>query len=346
MFFDKNISDDAVLKFIKPKANTMLSKMNGYDLQDFLILLDDFYLTLRDKLNFDESTTFGTEIEIERTDYVKVKKTIQNLQICKDWNVKPDGSLTKGAEINSPILYDKTQSWEELNIVCAALKGISKIGSAAGGHIHVGVQALGNNKESWKNFIKMWAIYENVIYRFCYGEFLTGRSSLSEYASPVSNSFFECIVECENNTTTFEEMLQTVKSERYVGVNLQNAIYNSGFIKKNTIEFRCPNGSLEPVIWQNNINFFVKFLKYCRKLSNFNNDIIEARQQTNLNKYNSLDWYDEIYLEQALELSDLLFNNNLDKIYFLRQYLKSFEIIQDKSKMAKTFIKSKKNITK
>lgn len=73
---DKNISDDAVLKFIKPKGNTTLSKMKGYDLQDFLILLDDFYLTLRDKLNFDESATFGLEIEVEQTSEDKVRQRI------------------------------------------------------------------------------------------------------------------------------------------------------------------------------------------------------------------------------------------------------------------------------
>ena len=27
-----------------------------------------------------------------------------------------------------------------------------------------------------------------------------------------------------------------------------------------------------------------------------------------------------IYLEQAIELSDMIFDNNLDKIYFLKQY--------------------------
>ena len=33
-----------------------------------------------------------------------------------------------------------------------------------------------------------------------------------------------------------------------------------------------------------------------------------------------------IYLEQALELCDMIFTNNFDKVYFLRQYLKSFEV--------------------
>ena len=32
--------------------------------------------------------------------------------------------------------------------------------------------------------------------------------------------------------------------------------------------------------------------------------------------------YSRIYMEQAIELADMIFDNNLDKIYFLRQYLK------------------------
>ena len=49
----------------------------------------------------------------------------------------------------------------------------------------------------------------------------------------------------------------------------------------------------------------------------------------NLNKYGY------IYLEQTIELADLIFDNNLDKIYFLSQYIK------DGSVSSKTFVKSK-----
>ena len=35
--------------------------------------------------------------------------------------------------------------------------------------------------------------------------------------------------------------------------------------------------------------------------------------------------YNNICLKNALEFSDLVFDNNLDKIYFLRQYFKDFQ---------------------
>ncbi len=93
----------------------------------------------------------------------------------------------------------------------------------------------------------------------------------------------------------------------------------------NTIEFRSPNGTLDNIIWQNNVNFFFKLLIYARSI-NYNDDLIEKRHLTNLDKYNELKWYDEIFLGHALELCDMIFTNNLDKICFLKQYLKSFEV--------------------
>ena len=63
------------------------------------------------------------------------------------------------------------------------------------------------------------------------------------------------------------------------------------------------------------------------------------RRRENIDKYSYLEWYEEIYLDQSLELADMLFDNNLDKIYFLRQYLKSFQTGRTKSNKQKTFIK-------
>ena len=60
------------------------------------------------------------------------------------------------------------------------------------------------------------------------------------------------------------------------------------------------------------------------KSTKFNDDIIDARYKHNKKNYQIYS-YNQIYLEQALELCDMIFDNNLDKIYFLRQYLKSFE---------------------
>ena len=44
----------------------------------------------------------------------------------------------------------------------------------------------------------------------------------------------------------------------------------------------------------------------------------------------------KIYIDDALEFVDLIFDNNMDKIYFLRQYIKSFEV-SDEYERARSF---------
>jgi len=124
--------------------------------------------------------------------------------------------------------------------------------------------------------------------------------------------------------------------------NFQNVFpYQAhSFTPNNTIEFRCPNGTLNPIIWQNNVNLFTKLLLFCKEES-YQPEVVEAREKINNHKYMKLEWYDEIYLQQALEFSDLIFSNNLDKIYFLKQYLKSFEVRNRKDHYPKSIVFTK-----
>lgn len=71
------------------------------------------------------------------------------------------------------------------------------------------------------------------------------------------------------------------------------------------------------------------------KSHKFSDEILDRRHSINNGIYNDLDWYNEIYLEQALEVCDLIYNTNLDKIYFLKQYLKSFEVSHDEFRKIK-----------
>lgn len=86
------------------------------------------------------------------------------------------------------------------------------------------------------------------------------------------------------------------------------------------------------------MNLFVNLLKYS-KSNRFNDDILEQRKELNGDRYSNLQWYGEVYLQQALELCDMIFTNNFDKVYFLRQYLKSFEIAKKDLDKSKIFVK-------
>ena len=71
----------------------------------------------------------------------------------------------------------------------------------------------------------------------------------------------------------------------------------------------------------------------------YQEDIIKERERINGRKYNNLNSYSDIYLKQALEFSDLIFARNIDKIYFLKQYLKNNEVSTKILKKAKPFTK-------
>lgn len=331
--------NNPLFRYIKPYNNDLFSKMNGRDLQDLLYYVDNYYLELRNRLGFDDYITFGLELEFENANINNIEKNLSKKLLSKTWKLDDDFSLKNGAEIDSPILQDNFDSWNNLKKVCSVLEKNASIGSASGGHIHVGTQVIGKKTEFWLNFIKLWSVYENVIYRFAYGEYSNARSSMNLYAEPLANNLWKDYKQLKkSDNLIMEEVIKKISHKRCQAINFNNVYDYNNICEKNTIEFRCPNGSIDPIIWQNNVNLFVNILLYS-KSTKYDNDIIQNRKKINENKYSKLCWYNEIYLQQALELGDMLFVNNIDKVYFLRQYLKSFIISDEKLAKAKTFTK-------
>ena len=333
----KNSGSNEIFKFIKPDDNDKLSEMKGFDLQDLLFYLDDYYLSLRDELGLSEDVTFGLELEFEYAMQKRIEDKLWDTGLFSEWITKIDTSLTDGAEINSPILKDEKKSWEQLQTVCDIVSPNAKIGSHSGGHIHIGAQTLGANPESWINFAGLWAAYENIIFRFGYGNFLTFRETMDDYSKTISPSMRNDYEYLKGlSEVSLKDVIRTLDYGKYCAVNLNHVVNPDRLITSNTIEFRCPNGTLDATIWQNNVNLFTKLLRYATS-KDFDEDTINRRWEQIKDKFTYLRWYDEIYLSQALELCDLIFDNNLDKVYFLKQYLKSFATVDKRIGKAKPF---------
>ena len=309
---DELVNDFTIFKYLPPKDNCIFSNLKGYDLQELFALENKYKLELRNNINLDSNNTFGLEIEFEGINTVTTRLLLERY-FSELWPVRCDSSLERGAEINSPILVDNKANWQMLKKICnAVLKKANSINTNisfknAGGHVHIGSQILESDKKNWLNFFKLWSTYENIIYTASMAEeFKNDYKYFKKSSIPLSEVLFQ-IGDMENNAVNFGH------------VHLISSVKKEG----NTIEFRCPNGTLDPVIWQNNVNLFSKLLLYA-KSTKFNDDIIDARYKHNKKNYQIYS-YNQIYLERALELCDMIFDNNLDKIYFLRQYLKSFE---------------------
>lgn len=318
-------NNESIFKVLKPEDNTFFSKLNSSDLLDLMILLEEYYLEYRENLDLRSDVTFGLELEFEHSNNVMINTRLKSLGIANRWPIKPDITLFNGGEIASPILRDKKETWLELKKVCDILNKYAKIGENSGGHIHIGSHVLGSKKDSWLNFIKFWAAYENIIFRFSYGEYLTERPNIMRYASPLALDFFEDCEKISDEVYNATDLIYLIDASKLRAVSFRKVYDLDKFSKNDTIEFRCSNGTLNPIIWQNNVNFFAKILKYAKSTS-FDQDIVTKRFLKLKDENLTINLYDEINLDQALELCDLLFTNNRDKIYFLRQYLKEFKI--------------------
>ena len=338
-------NDKTIFKYLNPIDNDMFGSFNKSDIDCILYYLNRYYLEYRKKLNIDKNITFGIEIEMEHFKgqidnfwpfQLELNKVVDN----DKWEVRNDISLNWGREIVSDILVDDENTWKEIRNVCNFVSKYGEIDVNCSSHVHVGSQIFGNNTLYWYRFFKLWSIYENIIYRFSYGEYLYHRPKINRY-SKCSANFFNNILANENILEMdFYKMLlfirEHIKSEESLknySISVWHMLCDNDYNRYDnynninrycTVEYRCSNGTLDEVIWQNYVNFIIKMMLYC-KSDKYDDDLINRRKCVNIDIFDDLEEYSKIYIEQAIEFSDMIFDNNLDKIYFLRQYIKSFD---------------------
>ena len=73
-------------------------------------------------------------------------------------------------------------------------------------------------------------------------------------------------------------------------MNFNNVVDFHSLKKNNTIEFRCPNGTLNPIIWQNNVNLFAHLLSSDNL---FQADLVNTRRLQNKHQNNNLESYEK-----------------------------------------------------
>lgn len=311
------------------KSNDMLSKLGKEELEELRKEIKTSTLPYREHLGFDFTDTFGVEIEYENLSRDIVDRYI--LKNHRSYISDSDDTIIIGGEIDSPILVDKKEDWNELQEICYFLAENNAVtNQKAGGHIHIGSHILKNNLIYWQQFLKTYMLYEKELLEFFKGEEKEMRSSVDKYAKAIANILYKDLDKL-NDTFCFSDLYDEIfLKDRNIAVNFKN-------IKRcvdkpysgSTIEFRSPNGTSKEIIWQNNINTAVKLFKAPVK-----GIIDEEYLDYKLNK--GLE--EEATYSNALELIDMIFDNNLDKIYFLKQYSKDFNFKEEKEK---GFIKSK-----
>lgn len=345
------LNDKTIFNYFNPSDNDILSSFNHGDKKEILSILNKYYLEYRNKLDISSDITFGIEIEMEHfkgtvEDFRPFEVAINNIVGNEDWTIKNDITLRWGRELASQIYIDDVKTWKDIKEVCEYASLYGTIDTKCAGHVNIGTQILGNNPLYWYRFLKIWSAYENVIYRFGYGEFLNYFPFILYSGKPISKIFYDNMEMFSNNANI--DVFSVIKG-------LQDPSIPVEFIKKNAVSFYKmygvsrdydmvrPNcvieirnnlGTLDEIIWQNYCNFYIKMMLYC-KSDRFDDDIIDRRLSIVKDELGNINVYNQIYVDQALELSDLIFNNNMDKLYFLRQYIKSFDISKIPGQMAR-----------
>ena len=311
-----------IFDLINKQENLLFSKLSKKDLEEILSYLNLYLLEYRNTLSLSSQDTFGIEIETE--DIIDYNDLASAYFMYEDegWTKKEEPSLYEGLEFTSPPLKDDINSWQEIKRVCDILKRYSSINEKCAAQVHVGAQILPESSEILSRFLLLWSTYEDVIFRFGNGEYTISRPLIDEYAYNCNADFEEAFLVLQEFPTDFMEVLAMLKKENAAAVSFEKCNKLGQYNLNNTIEFRNPNGTLNPIIWQNNINLFMKMLYYV-KSDKFDYETIFHRRKLNKYNYSYFSDYNKIHLDSALEFCDLVFNNNLDKVYFLRQYLKN-----------------------
>lgn len=283
-------------------------------------------LPFRKNLN-GNNFSFGVEIEMEKIDIKNAQRLLSH-RIDQTWKQKDDDSLFSyhALELASPVLKNEKETWKQLKKLSKTLELLNPVFDHSSFQVNLDMI----KEEDLIHFFQLFAVYEKVIYSFSKGENVDFRSSMYEYARPISFSLYEYL-----KKFPFPDVLKKFLNQKTYGFAI-NTIYEGPTKGNRVMEFRTPNGTINAWYWQNYINTFFHIRKYVIS-KNFDKERIEYDFQRNFIP-TSLQSYSSPDFEKGLEFMNLIFEEEIDKLYFLKQYLKNNEEI------ARNYVKEKHKI--
>lgn len=270
------------------------------------IKLRNIPLEYRSKLTIPSKVNFGLELELDKINYDEIYHLVRK-QFGSNWRIKTDKSLTDGqnAEIVSPVLQNTKQTWILLKKLGGLLEQINPSYDNCSFQVNFDGKLLPGLEDKVR-FLKLFAMYEDIIYRFSKGEDLEYRESLEIYASPIILALKGAL---SIGSASAVEMFSDNK--RY-GVVFKNG-------NRNLIEVRTPNATSNPILWQNYITTFYYLLKF--STSNKYNKREVDKYIDDFYKIYLLEGYELEKRDKALKFSNMLFTHSVDQIFFMHQYL-------------------------
>ena len=233
-----------------------------------------FYLNIRSynkrniiSYNFDSNITFGVEVEAS-CNYYKDIILLEKLYLFDNqiWNIKKEITVEHGLEVTSPILYNCDSSFQNINVICDMLKNCNcGIISSCAGHIHLGRKYL-DTALSIRNFVEIVFNCEKILFLITNEDNQLPFDSIK--MSLLSKNIYYAIknndynIIDENNPERLLLALKIIQGDRFKDINFKNVLNK----EKDTIEFRFANGTLNPLIWSDNILLYSRIFMISKEI--------------------------------------------------------------------------------
>ena len=255
-------------------------------------------LEYRKTISMPDDIGFGFEIELA-AENKHTKNEFEKDFTTDDSDVQHEYTLSSGygLEVTTPVLFNKKDTWNKLYELGEKLKEYK--GIITDGAFQVNLDDENGICRRPLEFLKLFSAYEDVIYRISKGSDIKLRRNIEFFASPCLPFFNQ--VEKENEEKAQYNLRQKFYRNKMYAISLKNKV----------IEFRTPNSTFSPWLWQNYTNIFYNLLY----LNPNKVDLEKINAYLKEEKTYTLD------VDKAAEFANLIFKNDLDKLYFMKQYL-------------------------
>lgn len=327
---EKNINFLNKKNITLPKIERNFSFLSYLDKKDLIEEIINIKTPYREILNINTFIPFGIEIEVTNIFLEDLKTLINGKMKSKDlkfpYEIHKEDTVCsvhyqdrkeyQGGEIVSPIFYNSKKTWKDIRKLCSILKeNHIKISETCSIHTHVGAEILDYNENTLRKVIKLFIIYEHVLFRFFLGNYFSVRDI--RFAIPLREKLLQEEIDYIDTMSLYDLKKRLTRS---VALNICNFDPTESY-KKNTIEMRLGNGTLNEQIIQNYIMATICFLESVNKPGRLDFYLEDKLKKLKENSY----YYTDLALEDAFELCDFIFEKEEDKIYFLKQYLHKLE---------------------
>ena len=274
---------------------------------DIITELEKRPFIYREVLDIPRKANFGLELELDKIDPNVVYKLVRK-EFGSRWVVKEDKSLTKGAnaEIVSPVLNNTRDTWKVLMRMGELLERLNPDYSKCSFQVNFDGSIL-PSVEDRVRFLKLYAMYEDIVYRLSQGGSGTYRESIEEYAAPII-LYLKGGLSISNEAT-----INLLSNQKRYGIAFKD---KDG---KDLIEFRSPNMTSNPIYWQNYINVFYYMLMAASKPKYDKSEV--DRYIDHYYKCYILEDYEREKREKAITFAKVMLPGSTDKSNFFHQYM-------------------------